>query len=323
MPRDGSKAGARPVKATAPHIEATQSCVEAFSEICRSATDQILKNLAVVQASDDPEGPHQMRVGLRRLRSALKAFRPVIDDKVIRDLNRASRDLGLVLSELRDADVLVTEIVAPVAAKNPDNPDLELLVTALTAVQIECQKKVRARLRSQQWAHLQRMLDELPEHIDRVSRNDRDSALNRSIQKASNKALRRLWRRVEKWGQRIDDLSAPERHEMRKDLKTLRYAVDFLASLYRGKEVNAFLERLGKLQDIFGHLIDVAVAQKLPTIVRNERATDPALHRAIGFVNGWHAAHAERGWQNARTEWKHLAKSRLFWLDRGDFDGDS
>ena len=95
MPRDGSKAGARPVKATAPHIEATQSCVEAFSEICRSATDQILKNLAVVQASDDPEGPHQMRVGLRRLRSALKAFRPVIDDKVIRDLNRASRDFTL------------------------------------------------------------------------------------------------------------------------------------------------------------------------------------------------------------------------------------
>ena len=120
---------------------------------------------------------------------------------------------------------------------------------------------------------------------------------------------------VEKWGQRMDNLNAPERQEMRKDLKTLRYAVDFLASLYRGKEVNAFLERLGKLQDIFGHLIDVAVAQKLPTIVRNERATDPALHRAIGFANGWHAAHAEREWQNARTDWKHLAKSRLFWLD--------
>ena len=132
----GNKARIKPVGSTTPRIKPTQSCVDAFSAICRSATDQILKNWAVVQESDYPEGPHQMRVGLRRLRSAFRAFRPMVDDEFIRDLNRASRELGLVLSELRDADVLVTEIVAAVVAEHPDNPDLAPLITALATVQI-------------------------------------------------------------------------------------------------------------------------------------------------------------------------------------------
>jgi len=311
----GNKARTKPVGSISPLIKPAQSCVEAFSAICRSATDQILKNWTVVQESDDPEGPHQMRVGLRRLRSAFKAFRPMIDDKFIRDLNRASRELGLVLSELRDADVLVTEIVAAVAAEHPDNPDLAPLITALATVQIERRKKVRTTLRSQQRARLKLMLDELPQHLDRISRERRNIALNRPILRASHKALGRLWRRVEEWGKRIDELSVPERHEMRKVLKTMRYAVDFLAPLYRSKEVNAFVKRLRKLQNIFGYLIDVAVAQKLPAILPKELAANPELQRAVSFVNGWHAARAESEWQDARAAWMHLAKSRPFWLD--------
>jgi CHAD domain-containing protein len=305
----------KPAKAAAPRIRPKQSCIVAFCEICRSATDQILKNRAVIHQSDDPEGPHQMRIGLRRLRSALKAFRPAIDDRVIRDLSGASRNLGLVLSELRDADVLATEIVRSVVARHPDNPDLPLLMTALAAVRSERRKKVLTALQSDQWVCLHRMLKELPRHLDCVSRSGRNSDLNQPILAASHKVLRRLWRRVERWGERIDELTLAERHEMRKDLKTLRYAIDFLAPLYSAKRVNAFLNKLGRLQDKFGYLIDVAVAQKLPIIVPQQPAKNPALQRAIGFVNGWHAGRAESGWEDTRIAWKGLAKSRPFWRE--------
>ena len=63
-----------PLKASMPKLDATQSCAEAFREICRTATDHILHNWAVVAESDDPEGTHQMRIGLRRLRSLLRSF---------------------------------------------------------------------------------------------------------------------------------------------------------------------------------------------------------------------------------------------------------
>ena len=39
-----------------PKLDATQSCAEAFREICRTATDHILHNWVVVAESDDPEG---------------------------------------------------------------------------------------------------------------------------------------------------------------------------------------------------------------------------------------------------------------------------
>ena len=54
----------KPLKASTPQIDGAQSCAEAYREICRAATDQILHNWAVVLQSDDPEGTHQMRIGV-------------------------------------------------------------------------------------------------------------------------------------------------------------------------------------------------------------------------------------------------------------------
>ncbi len=55
------------------------TCAEAFALIVQSASDQIAANRRAVLETVDPAAAHQLRIGLRRLRSALSAFRPLHD----------------------------------------------------------------------------------------------------------------------------------------------------------------------------------------------------------------------------------------------------
>ncbi len=100
---------------------------------------------------------------------------------------------------------------------------------------------------------------------------------------------------------------------MRKRLKTMRYAVEFLAPLYAAKDAQRFTKKLRSLQDKFGYLNDVVVAEKLK-LVRDDGILDPNLQRAIGYVMGWHAARAERAWDEICSGWKRFAKSSPFWV---------
>ena len=59
----------------------------------------------------------------------------------------------------------------------------------------------------------------------------------------------------------IRKLDAEALHELRKELKKLRYAADMLASIYPRKRVSAYLKALKALQDGFGSLNDAAMAE--------------------------------------------------------------
>jgi inorganic triphosphatase YgiF len=303
-----------PVKASIPRLDKRQTCAEAFGEICRSATDQILQNWTVVLESDDPEGAHQMRIGLRRLRSAFKVFRPVVDSETLRALDRKARDLGRVLGELRDADVLATDIVDPAVAHRDEDADLALLKGVLAHSRVSHRQKVRAEIKERQWSGFKLRLAMLPESIEGLATaGDGKARANKAIGKLTGKALEKWWRRVAKSGRRLDKLTTAERHEMRKDLKTLRYAIEQLASLYPAKDVRRFANTLRSLQDMFGYLNDVVVAEKLKLVHTDGMTADPDLQRAVGYVIGWHAARAEGTWPGVRGGWRRLERAPKFW----------
>ena len=74
--------------------------------------EQIELNARGALLSDDPEFLHQLRVGLRRLRAALRAFRDVLPSKTTKKLKRALRKLSPKLGAARDWDVLVARLEA-------------------------------------------------------------------------------------------------------------------------------------------------------------------------------------------------------------------
>jgi triphosphatase len=106
---------------------------------------------------------------------------------------------------------------------------------------------------------------------------------------------------VSKAGRRLDKFSIEERHGLRKDLKTLRYTVELLASLYPAKNVRRFAGKLRRLQDGFGYLHDLVVAKKLKSLDTDGFATAD-VQRAVGYALGWHTAHAEDAWSDIKRK---------------------
>jgi CHAD domain-containing protein len=172
---------------------------------------------------------------------------------------------------------------------------------------------VRAEIKGRQWSGFKLKLALLPECIDRLA-GEGQGKLARPIDRTTDKALARWWRKVVRSGRRLNELSIAERHEMRKRLKTLRYAVELLAPLYPPKDVQRFAKKLRGLQDRFGYLNDVAVAEKLKLMRADGMAGDPDLQRAVGYVIGWHTARAEEAWSDTRSAWKQMKKTSPFWV---------
>jgi inorganic triphosphatase YgiF len=73
-------------------MERKDTCAKAFTAMLQSASRQILVNREAVLETDDPNGTHQLRIGLRRLRSALWALRPLADGSSLHAFERSARD---------------------------------------------------------------------------------------------------------------------------------------------------------------------------------------------------------------------------------------
>ena len=126
-------------------------------------------------------------------------------------------------------------------------------------------------------------------------------------------ALNKRWKKVGKPARKLETLTVEQRHELRKELKKLRYAVEFFSSLYSAKRVDPFLKRLKKLQTVFGDLNDAATVKAMLTGAEVRGTADPGAQRAIGWVIGASQARAEFGWAGAKALWRDLKQTRLFW----------
>ena len=112
------------VHASAVDLDPEMSAGAALRRIARSCAEQIVRNEAAVLAGM-PEGVHQMRVGVRRLRAILSAFAPLLPEDEYRWLSDELRWLGNVLGVARNLDVFADGLVAPAIESIGDVPGLD------------------------------------------------------------------------------------------------------------------------------------------------------------------------------------------------------
>jgi inorganic triphosphatase YgiF len=297
----------RPVKARHPVLEGGETCAEALTLFVALATEQIDANRRAVLETDDPEAAHQLRIGLRRLRSALRAFRPLDGTPAMRELELHARDLGQGVSALRNADVFIESIFAPVAGRMKGEPGFGELRTALLAHRAAKRDEARAALAGEQWSTLQLYLALWPRTVRH------EGNLRRPVREFAAAALHKGWKKIAKQGADLDDLSPEQRHDMRKALKGFRYASEFFASLYDAGKVARFVKDLKKLQDVFGYVNDVATAREINGICHQRCGDSREAQRAAGYVLGWHEAEAGRTWKGVAKAWDRLRKRSRFW----------
>ncbi|WP_306031337.1 CYTH and CHAD domain-containing protein [Stappia sp. MMSF_3263] len=298
---------------------ATDTAETAFRAILVSCMDQIAANRDVTLDSNAPEGPHQLRVGLRRLRSALKVHHALLESEVRAGLDAAARDLANRVGDLRDLDVLAEEIVAPAAGFAPQ----ALAADRLAELVLSGREKARAALRA---ALLDPSVNALLFRIGALAEGDgrklpetgnEAADGGRPLAEFAAEALDKRWKAAARLAARIEDLTLEERHDLRKELKKLRYTVEFFRPAFAARKVKPFLSRLKTLQDVFGYLNDVVMAGRLADIATSGQRKQPAATLlAAGFVMGWHEARAEHAWESARALWDETRRVRKFWRDR-------
>jgi inorganic triphosphatase YgiF len=99
-------------------LDANQTAEQAARDVLRECLDQIATNIAVIQQLEVADGPHQLRIGLRRLRSLFSVFSPVLECPEMCRLSAEARWLGQEVGRLRDLDVVANEMVRPEAQLN-------------------------------------------------------------------------------------------------------------------------------------------------------------------------------------------------------------
>lgn len=284
-------------------------------DVFRDCFAQITVNLEVVAVRDAPEGPHQLRVGLRRLRSAFGVLGAQLGETAIVPLSDEARRLGQVVGRLRDLDVLIGEVVTDAAALGLDAEARDALTAALEARRDKVRAEVRQELAEPQTVRFVFDLAELIETrgwLDAVDYGQ-SARLATPIADLAAGLLDHRLKKVRRAGRHIERLDPEALHALRKQLKKLRYAVEILGPVYKAKKLDAYLSTLKKLQDTFGALNDAAMADAMLGGADAPGRAVAAAQRGAGWVLGALAVRSGIGRPKLYARWHDLVGTEPFW----------
>jgi inorganic triphosphatase YgiF len=303
-----------PQKASAPALDAGMTVSEAFATIAWSTLAHLQANEDGALAGNDPEFLHQMRVALRRLRSAISAFSGVLPALSRERVSKELKWLGRALGPARDWDVFVTQTLPPIMEAYPDRPALDALAAEARRTRALAQRAMRRALRSRRY---QKALIGVASWL--ASQGWRDHADAKTIAALDAPArvyafdeLEARYERVRRRGRKLEQLSAAELHKLRIAIKKLRYSTDFLASLFDAAKVRTLRSRLTRLQDALGTINDAATMQSLLAHGFG-RSRSAAAAEARGILLGWSAGRGDALRGDLARAWRAFRRSETFW----------
>lgn len=293
----------QPSKWTGSDVIHGMTAAAAFQSIVGGCIRHLTENEECLLSTGAAEAVHQIRVALRRLRSAMSLFGPLIADPETDALKDELRWLLQQLGPARDTDVFLSEIIEPVVAVFSGEPALAALHQAITDENTEHYRTAHTALYSPRFTALLLNLGRWIEGGDWLaSTSDEASPLNRPIESLAASMLERRDKKLRKGGRKLHKLSAEDRHAVRLLGKKLRYALEFFAPLYPDKRGRKTLEALSNLQERLGVLNDIATAERRLN-ARLEQAGGNHHGWASGLVVGWHSAQARKLVKLAEEEW--------------------
>jgi triphosphatase len=309
--------GLRSVGLAPPAQEFAATAVDASMTIVEVAMANLRRYMAAwhlhepgARLGDDPEELHDLRVAGRRLDAVLRQFQSYLPPEI----SKVRATLKTVLSALghvRDLDVALSELQdfsrkLPKANRVAVGPLKEHLISE------------RGRARAQMLSALdsiwvQKNLQELTSLLGKPAASEA-SAADLALQ-VSPSLIRQRFRKLRKRADRLGaDSSTDEYHDVRGQVKKLRYALEAVAALY-GKPAGEMIRALHRWQENLGLQQDAAVAmQRLNALAGAKPLGLPAetlflmgrlAERHIGTATQARKRCAT-GYRKVRQKWKRL-----------------
>lgn len=279
----------------------------ALAAIAADCLGQMDGNAEAMRAGSDGEFLHQLRVGVRRMRSLLKLASGVPTAAAIVSLDHGLVGLSEVLGPARDWDVLAGTLAG--IASNLDDEErrgFHRLRLRAAAKRRFHRAAAQSEAGSQRFSCLLLALGRSRIELELAAADSPATAFARD-------ALDKGERRLRKRGKRLGEADAAGRHRVRIAAKKLRYAAEFLAPLFRHAGAKEYIDALSGLQSTLGHLNDMIAATRLIDELVAAARNDIPLSRAAGIVRGWTAAMTARELERLPKSWRQFAKAKPFW----------
>ncbi len=300
------------------------SAARAFQQICRDCLRQLIANVPAMR-NRDAGALHQMRIALRRMRTAISLFAEILHDHQVAQIKAELKWFGRELSPARDLDALLAEVMRPLRKQHPDNRGLRSLYRTFSRQRLIEYRRAAEATGS---ARFRRLLIETLAWVetgewvtttDEVARARRE----RPIEQHAADQLARRRKKVRKRGREIQALDPIHRHRLRIQVKKTRYATEFFAGLFKRRKAARrgakLLNALKRMQNSLGGLNDVTTRRTLCAEIlakpgranRGEAARDLAF--AAGLVTGDQQARNAELIDDAKKAHARIEDIKPFW----------
>ncbi|MFN6558226.1 MAG: CHAD domain-containing protein [Nostoc sp. ChiSLP01] len=275
---------------------ATQPTVKTLGDYAYQAIQKHFKKSLKweksVKKDEDPEALHQMRVGMRRLRTAVTRFGIAVDlPKPVSDrsIGKIARRLG----SLRDLDVLKESLENNYKPNLPrkEQRALETAFAALAKQREDVLSSVQKTLKDEPYKSLKESLEnwlEKPNYQPLASVTIQQVLPDLLLPEVSNFLLHPGWLigtefvelevKIQKnWErEKIEQQLTTEGevlHSLRKEAKRIRYQMELFTDLY-GESYAAYITEVKNMQEILGTMQDsVVLGEWLEDIFKSEIQT--------------------------------------------------
>lgn len=313
--RLAEQAVARPQKARPLDLAAQASFDDVIAAVIGGCLAHFTANWAALREADAPEAVHQLRVALRRLRSALRIFRKRIALPEFEDIRARARDIASALGPARECDVFRHNALAGPLRGQPGRlaaaaPLLEAVEGARRDSYDAARRVIDDPATSLFVLDVQSVLLQrawrtalAPEDLGLLTVPARDVAA---------RVLDGLRKRALKRGKHLPDMPDEQRHELRIALKNLRYAAEFFGPLFAAdKAQRSFLRLVSDLQEDLGAHNDAATAEAF--ILSLNLASGAQAQFAAGYVLGFYRHATLVADTHLARKWKNFRRAGAFW----------
>lgn len=290
---------------------------EAYRHIVRHCLRQLLANEACALAGGDVEGLHQMRVALRRLRTAVRLFRPLVGKP---DACRAGDDIRWFTRQLgpaREWDVLLSGVIEPFAASRKAPDDLPALADAVRAARHGPAGEAIQAIQSPRCTGLILAIGAWLEEGRWHSGADPAlrAQLDRPMSTLAGAWLAAQHARALKAGKDVtggnaEDAGTAARDRLRRRLRKLRYTVEFFRGLYAETATVPFIAALEGMLGALDADHDAAVGRAL---LHQLADAEPAHRHAVAATAKWLAKRTEKRRKALPDLWKTFRETPAFW----------
>lgn len=274
-----------------------------------------LKHEPEVLKDRDPEELHQMRVGMRRLRSAVSAFSLAINLPEAADEKKIGQ-IAKVLGKLRDIDVLKEALETEYQPHLP-SAEAKILDRALKQLQKERKttlKKVRKILETKNYQEFKQQLQdwlEKPDFQDLAGITIETILPDLLLPQIAQLMIHPGWLVGTIWEagtikaianpssetiKQLLEVKGEAVHDLRKQAKRIRYNMALFVQFY-GDAYNHYLEQVKAIQEVLGQIQD---CQVLSDFLQEALGTD--LDRQLPILTELFQKTRDRKW----LEWQIL-----------------